>query len=156
MTLIEVVVALALLGIIAVTFLGGLTAAARAALLADVRTTAESLARAQMEYVKSQGYVAVNVTDGEALYQKLKLTGDGAAIPDGYSIWSLNRTTGVFDNGGHDELIIAIPWDSEKNEPWSAPDDNPTRHDAGLQRITLTIKHEGKAVFTLEGYKMNR
>jgi prepilin-type N-terminal cleavage/methylation domain-containing protein len=55
-TLIEVLVALALFGLIAVTFAGGLATASRAVLIADIRTNAESLARTEMEYVKSQTY----------------------------------------------------------------------------------------------------
>ncbi|MEA2085767.1 MAG: type II secretion system protein, partial [Chloroflexota bacterium] len=49
--LLETLVALALLGIIAASFLGGLATASRAAFTADEHATAESLARSQMEYV---------------------------------------------------------------------------------------------------------
>jgi len=55
-TLIEVLVALALFGIIAIVFAGGLGTASRAVFTADIRATAESLARSQMEYVKNQEY----------------------------------------------------------------------------------------------------
>ncbi len=54
--LIEVLVALAILGIVAAAFLSGLATATKAIYIADVRTTAESLARSQMEYVKNQPY----------------------------------------------------------------------------------------------------
>ena len=53
-------IAIALLGIIAVAFLGALATASRALVIADERTTAESLARSQMEYVKNQNYDATN------------------------------------------------------------------------------------------------
>ena len=56
--LIEVVIAIALLGIIGAGFLMALSGASKALILADERTTAESLARSQMEYVKSQGYAS--------------------------------------------------------------------------------------------------
>ena len=55
-SLIEVLVALALLGIIAVAFLGGLATASKAIFIADERATSESLARSQMEYVKNLTY----------------------------------------------------------------------------------------------------
>jgi len=55
-TLIEALVAMAIVSIIAVAFLGGLATASRSAARADIRTNAESLARTQMEYVKSQSY----------------------------------------------------------------------------------------------------
>ena len=62
-SLIEILIALALLGIIGVAFLGGLTTASKATFIADERATAESLVRSQMEYVKSQGYI--NYADHE-------------------------------------------------------------------------------------------
>ena len=55
-TLIEVLIAIALLGVIAVPFLTALSTSSRALIIADERTTAESLVRSQMEYVKSQEY----------------------------------------------------------------------------------------------------
>ena len=56
-TLIETVVALAILGVIAVTFLSGLATASKAAFIADEQATAESLAQSQMEWVKNADYV---------------------------------------------------------------------------------------------------
>ena len=58
MTLIEVLIAIALLGMIAVPFLTALSTSSRAIIIADERTTAESLVRSQIEYVKSQEYNA--------------------------------------------------------------------------------------------------
>ena len=55
-SLIEVLVALAILGLVAVAFLGGLATANKAMFIADKRTTAESLARTEMEYIKNQPY----------------------------------------------------------------------------------------------------
>jgi len=55
-SLIEVLVALAILGLVAAAFLGGLATANKAMFIADKRTTAESLARTEMEYVKNQNY----------------------------------------------------------------------------------------------------
>jgi len=55
-TFIEGVIALALFAIIGIAFAGGLGTASRAVLTGDIRTNAESLARTQMEYVKSQDY----------------------------------------------------------------------------------------------------
>jgi len=55
-TLIEVLIAMALVGIIAITFLSALTTATTALAIADRRATAESLARSQMEDVKNQDY----------------------------------------------------------------------------------------------------
>ncbi len=55
-TFIETVVALAILGVIAVTFLNGLTTTSKSVFIADEHTTAESLAQSQMEWVKNASY----------------------------------------------------------------------------------------------------
>lgn len=68
MTLVEVVIAVGVLGIIAVGFMAALSGSTKALIKADQRTTAESLARSQWEYVKSQPYTA-NFT-----YQKIDLS----------------------------------------------------------------------------------
>ena len=55
-TLIETVVALAVLGTIGVTFLSGLATTSKAAFVSDEQATAESLAQSQMEWVKNASY----------------------------------------------------------------------------------------------------
>ncbi|MFC2011439.1 type II secretion system protein J [Chloroflexota bacterium] len=57
MTLLETVVALAILGTIAVTFLGGLVTTSKAVLTVDERATVESLAQSQMEWAQSANYI---------------------------------------------------------------------------------------------------
>ena len=54
--LLETLVALALLGIIAVAFLGGIGTATKATVVADEQATAESLARSEIEYLKDCAY----------------------------------------------------------------------------------------------------
>ena len=60
-TLLEVLIAIALIGIVAVAILGALSTSSKVLSIADERTTAESLARRQIEYIKSQGYNAASV-----------------------------------------------------------------------------------------------
>ena len=55
-SLIEVVIAMLLLGIISVAVLGSLSYASTVLIVADRQATAESLARTQMEYVKNLPY----------------------------------------------------------------------------------------------------
>ncbi|HEY82251.1 MAG TPA: hypothetical protein G4O01_03060 [Dehalococcoidia bacterium] len=52
----ETVVALAILGVVAISFLNGLAAASKTTFTADELATAESLARSQMEWVKNASY----------------------------------------------------------------------------------------------------
>ena len=56
LTLVELVIAMALMGIIAVAFLGGLSNAIVILSVAKQRSTAESLAYTQIEHVKSLDY----------------------------------------------------------------------------------------------------
>lgn len=69
LTLIEVVIAMAILAIIAAAFLSGLGGASKAVFTADERTVAESLARSQMEYIRSSS-VSYNgtYTDPQHMY----------------------------------------------------------------------------------------
>lgn len=134
-TLVEVLIALALLGLIATAFSIAIFTATKAIIVADERTTAESIARSQLEYAKEQEY---EYADGdEVIYLEIDIS---AEYPN-YSIWSVNRNEEVVED------IIGVPWDSENDiaEP----------NDIGLQKIELIIKHDGKEVLTLEGYKVD-
>ena len=134
-SLIEVLIALGILGLVAAAFLSGLATTSKALIIANQRTTAESLVRSQMEYVKEQPYEWAE-DDGEVIY--LLITG----IPDGYTIWSFDRAGATVTD------IIGVPWDSENNQAVTS--------DAGLQKIKLVIKHQEKEVLTLEDYKVDR
>ncbi|MFC1916008.1 prepilin-type N-terminal cleavage/methylation domain-containing protein [Chloroflexota bacterium] len=72
LTFIETVVALAILGVISVAFLSGLTNAYKSVFIADEQTTAESLAQSQMEWGKTVPYVI-----GTTEYTPAPLPGGG-------------------------------------------------------------------------------
>lgn len=155
LTMIEVLLAVAILGVIGIAFMSAMSTATTTLMVGDERTTAESLARRQMEYVKGQGYKVESVLT-QPVYQKI------SDIPDGYAVWSIDR------DGEQVEEIIGIPWDSENNRPVDT--------DKGLQKIALVITHvddenNDKVIYTfvndnpnwadgveitLEGYKVDR
>ena len=118
---IEVVIALAVLGIIAVGFLSGLGTASNTLMIADERETANNLAEAQMESVKRQPY------DDENNPPEYDLLPD---IPGNYSI----------------DQHLAERLD---------PDLDGLDNDDGIQKITITVRHDGEVVLTLEDYKVN-
>ena len=125
---IEVIIALAILGIVAVAFLGGLYTALNATSIADERSVAQSLAQSQMEYIKNQDY-----DDSEhPLYDVI------SDIPDGYTIY------------GYDESHP--DWFAQRLDP----EGDGLTDDDGLQVITVTVKHQDKEVLTLEDYKADR
>ncbi len=132
-SLIEVIIALALLGIIAVAFLTALSTASKALFIADERTTAESLARSQMEYVKSQGYIDYSA-DPHGVYDE---------ITPSDSNYSIDFT--------------AVPFDPITGVPYTPDEEGIFDGDEGIQKITVTIEHpDGDEVITLEGYKVDR
>ena len=55
-TFLETAIALAILGAVSVSFLNGLTSTSKSVFIVDERTTAESLAQSQMEWVKNASY----------------------------------------------------------------------------------------------------
>ena len=59
--MIEVLAGLAILAMVGVTFLSAMVVSTKAALIADERTTAESLSQAQLEYVIQCDYDDTNV-----------------------------------------------------------------------------------------------
>jgi prepilin-type N-terminal cleavage/methylation domain-containing protein len=83
-SLVEVIIAICLMGIVGIAYLGGMSTASNLVFHADERATAESLARTQMEYVKNQAYIDYSVT-GHALYQKI-------TPPSGYTIDDISVT----------------------------------------------------------------
>jgi len=90
LTLIEVLIAIAILGMIAVPFLTALSTSSRALIIADERTTAESLVRTEMEYVKNSTYNSTfSYQDSHYAGYSVNVTGvpinstTGAALPSG-------------------------------------------------------------------------
>jgi len=125
-TLIEVVIAIALMGTIAIAVLSALSTASLALITADKRATAESLARSQMEYIKNQPYIYFDEADHEDY--------------------------DVIDGNPYTVEVVAEPIDPETGQPYNEAE-GVFEQDDGIQQITVTVSRDGKAVITLEGYK---
>jgi len=143
-SLIEVSIAIALIGVLAIAILGALSYASTVLIMTDRQATAESLAKSQMEYVKNQEYDPAD-PGGVGDYESIA---EITEIPYGYSIWSENRTPDEYVPS-----VVGVPWSSGNST--EAYDDN------GLQKITVVVRYEilrpdRKVVeeqFILEGYK---
>jgi prepilin-type N-terminal cleavage/methylation domain-containing protein len=122
-SMLEVVIAIALLGIIAVSVLSALQTAALAFIIADRRATAESLARTQMEWVRYSDY-----------------EGDPEEGPPQYDLDPQIETT-LPPDFTVDTTAIRLNKDENPND------------DDGIQEITVTVSHDGRVVVTLEDYK---
>ena len=132
-SLIEIIIALGLLGLISITFLSSMSGASTAYFTADERSTAESLARREMEYIKKESYMELNPSNpwNYELPSNPPSWDLSHALPSGYTNYSVNVTA-------------QLP---------------PTHfYDQGLQIITVIVYHtsDPNPVVTLEGYKANR
>ena len=92
---IEVIISLAIIGIVAVSFLGGLSTASNGLLTADERETAKNLAEAQMEYVKNHPY-SVSYSPSTDILNEY----------EGYDV-SIS-TTSLQEDGNIQKVIITI------------------------------------------------
>lgn len=133
-TFVEVLIALLVLSVFAITFLMGLAVSSHAVIVADKRITAESIARSQMERIKNIAYVVP--VNGEASYPKIATT-------SGFTIWSKNYAGEIVEGTG----VIAIAWNQYSG--------GQSASDTGLQKVTVIIKKGEDTVFTLEAFKRN-
>jgi len=105
-SLIEVVIAIALIGIIGVAILTSLSTASLALIMADKRATAESLARTQMEYVKN--YRPYDETNNPPQYPR----DPGIELPPGYNVGTaavrLNLDEDPTDDDGIQEITVTV------------------------------------------------
>lgn len=102
---IEIAIALAILGVISIAFLGGLTTASRGLMTTDERQTAKNLVEAQMEYVKNQSYKTSysKSTDILAEYDGYDVTITTTSLEDD---GMLQRITITASHGGDDVFTL--------------------------------------------------
>ena len=125
-TLVEVLVAIALLSTIGVGFMAALGTASRVLLKADTRESARDLAQAQMEYIQNLEYKTTDPTGVLVYYDQ---------VPD----LSTNYP-------GFDVEIQAVRIDKGYG----------TADDTGIQEITVLVKQGTITIFSLKGMKVNR
>jgi len=125
-SMLEVVIAIALLGIIAVSVLTALQTAALALINADQRATAENLARTQMEWVRS------NYDD---------------VIGEGHPHYDQDPQIDNIKPSDFSVNTVAIRLD--RDAPPNPNDDD------GIQQITVTVSHEDRELVTLEDFIRN-
>lgn len=127
-TLIEILVAILLLGLIGTAFFGGLSTSSRTVQLGDERATSESLARTEMEYVRKQDYYLAPWSYELPSPPGAPTPWDASHdLPPGYSGYSLTVTA---------EALGAV--------------------DNGIQKLTIVIEHPDDEVITLVSYKSAR
>lgn len=138
-TLIEAIIALGLLGIIGIAFMTALATSSTAIIVSDKHATAESLARSEMEYVKSQDYYSKPWS-----YQLPSGTSPTGQLPEDW--WDGSHTLPA----GYDNYTVTV------EAVWLDPLEDGDGNDDGLQLITVTVtfpRDDPEEVLALEGYK---
>ncbi len=137
--LIEVIIALALLGVVGIAFLGALATASSGIAVSDKRATAESLARSEMEYAKSHYYSSAPWS-----YEVPLPPGwPEESLPDWWDTENPHTLPDGYEN--YTATVVASRLD---------PEGDGLGNDDGLQKITITITFlEEGTVTVLEGYK---
>jgi len=92
-SLIETIVALALLGIISVAFLGALATTSNSRLIADEHVSARILAESQLEYIKKQTYA---------------FSYDPVPIPAEYAGYSATINVDNLRNGNIQKITVTV------------------------------------------------
>lgn len=129
MGLVEVLIAVTIFGVIAVSLFIALNVSHKTTHSVNLQTTAESLTRAEMEYIKSCDYD----DDGDPSYgldPNIDLAGDPY-------------------NGRYSIPVIAVPIDPVTYLPLASGD-------LGIQKITVKVYYDGELVVATEGYKVKR
>ncbi|MBA7518068.1 hypothetical protein ES705_10134 [subsurface metagenome] len=128
-SLIEILVGLAILTAIGVAFLNGLFTTSKAIMVSQESTITESLARSQMEYIKTQDYILVadyHPSDPDPAYSYRLVDVLPNLAGAGYSV--------------EIDTPVVIPTEADA--------------EFELQIITVVVKRGGEKAFTLSAYRV--
>jgi len=107
MTFIEVLIAVALLGVIVVTMMAGLSSIALATGHHRQQTTLDLLVRSDAEYIKSQGYL---MKASGLLYQNITPAGYTFSTPPVVTYWdpALGTFSAFNGDNGLEEISVTV------------------------------------------------
>lgn len=143
-TLIEMIISVAIIGIIAVILLSALGMAYKSDIIADKLTKADSLARSQVEFVKGQTYSPnpwqyTVTTSSRVSTSQPSWWAEVTLLSSEYSGFSVTVSALNFDSNG--DGVIEVPGKDE-----------------GVRKIVASIYQSGNAtpLLVIEDYKVNR
>lgn len=110
-SLIETVIALALLGLISAAFLSGLATGSKGTVIADEQATAESLVRSEIEYIKNQAYIDY-ADPGHGSYTLITTPGDYSVE---VTVIPLDPDTGLPLGPNEDQSLQKITVTAKRN-----------------------------------------
>jgi Tfp pilus assembly protein PilV len=124
-TFVEVLIAILLMSLVGLGIFTAMAVSSKHTINADVRSTAESVARSELEYVKNLPYDAVN-------------------YPPAYTGLSI-ATLGLDAN-----WTFSLSYPASRLDPKG----DGTTTDDGLQKIIVTVFYKGTTVLIVQGYKL--
>ncbi|MBN2186868.1 MAG: prepilin-type N-terminal cleavage/methylation domain-containing protein [Dehalococcoidia bacterium] len=140
--LVEALIAVAILGMIAVAFLNGLFTAFKSDIVASEQTTAESLARSELEYLRNISYDSFyNSDEPPSLLFPYEL-------PDDPPEWDPSRALDEH-YAGYTIDVSGVPIDPDSHEVLPSGD-------KGMLEMTVEVYHQGHLVLTTSTYKVSR
>lgn len=116
LTLIEVLLAMALIGILAIAFFGAISYASTVLIISDRRATAESLASSQLESIKSEPSY-IDYSEPHAEYERID-------EKEGYTI-----------------EVVVEPIDPQTHQPYGE-EGGIFEKDRGIQKITVIVSYD--------------
>ena len=138
--LIEALIGLAVLGLIAITFIGAMYTSLHAAQIADERAAALTLAKSEIEFVRDQAY-----SDGDWAYSLSTTERSASPEPSWWTTSPPPLLSAEFDGYSVDMAGVSdIDLDGA-----GGPDE-------GIRTITAIARHHGEAIVTLEDYEVDR
>ncbi len=135
--LIEALIAMAILGAISAAFLNSLATAYKADTIANERTSAESLARSEFEYIKDSDY------------WNYGFSYEIPAPPGNTPPWDANHTDLADTYQGYSVEVTGQQIIPATHTPYGGPD-------MGIQQITVEIYNQGKLLLSSSTYKIFR
>jgi len=141
--LVEILIALAVLGIIATVFIGAMYTSLSAARLTEERSAAITIARSQIEFVKGQRGYSENDWDYTVTAAGWTATNPPSWLADKPStyIQLSPECTGY---------SVVVTGDSDPPAPYKIWEGE------SMRLLTATVSHEGTVVFTLSNYVLDR
>ena len=146
--LVEVIIALAILGLVAAAFLNGLSTSLNAVVISDKGSTALALAQGQMEYVKGEDYSTSTWS-----YTVTTSGRNPIASPSWWDPPNNKPQLLSNDYAGYCAEVKAEDFDADGDGSTEVPGE-----DEGIRNITVTVYYNndctGDVVLTLEDYKV--
>lgn len=141
--LIEVLIALAILGLISVVFIGAMYTSLQAARITQERSNALTLAKSQMEFVKAREFSTVDNWD-------YIVTTSG---------WSATTAPSWLEGKPSDYVRLPNEYEDYQVEVQGTSDidiDDTIGPDEGIRTITAIVRHLGDEVTRLQNYEVDR